>query len=363
MGTIDPPASKFRGLLGNGRAFATIFDPSLNALNLIRLLLATGVIVWHSFPLGGYKIVVWPLHQFMEQFFVDGFFAISGFLIVASWMRDPHSGRFLRARVLRIVPAFWACLVVTAFAIAPLAQGVWGPGNLTYVLKNLALAIYQYDIAGTPLSVPYPGVWDGSLWTLGWEFGCYLGVLALGVSGLLKRSWVIPILFGLASLGAIANAFGFLGRVLGGHVHDLSRFSMMFLAGAMIYQFRHRIRVSPLWAAAAVVIFAGSLFLPNYRILAALPVAYVVMTAGALIKQKRLRLRNDISYGVYIYAFPMQQVLATFGAYTLGVTWFAVLSAAATLPLAVGSWFLIEKPAMRLRRRTPAPTALSVSAT
>ena len=361
MGTVDPPASKSRGPLRNGRAFAAIYNPRLNALNLIRLLLATGVIVWHSFSLSGHAITSWPVHQFMADFFVDGFFAISGFLIVASWMRDPHWGRYLRARVLRIMPAFWVCLVVTAFVIAPLAQGVWGPENVTYVLRNAALVMFQYDIAGTPVGVPFEGLWDGSLWTLGWEFFCYLGVLALGVCGLLRRRWVIPVLFALATLGAIANAFGLLGGVMGGSVPALSRFGLMFLAGAMIYQFRHRIRVSPLWVAVAVVIVAGSLSMPNYRIFAALPVAYLVLTAGALIKHERLRLRNDISYGVYIYAFPMQQVLVILGVSALGVPWFAVLSAIVTLPLAVGSWFLIEKPAMRLRRRKVALTASAVA--
>jgi peptidoglycan/LPS O-acetylase OafA/YrhL len=344
------------------RSFAHVFDPRLNALNLVRLLLATGVIVWHSFSLGGYEIVAWPVLQFMADFFVDGFFAVSGFLIVASWTRDPHWGRFLKARVLRIMPAFWVCLVVTAFIIAPLAQRVWGPENITYVLKNSALWMFQYDIAGTPLGVPFSGTWDGSLWTLRWEFGCYLGVLALGVCGLLKRSWVIPTLFGLATMGAIANAFGFLGGVLGGNVPALSRFGLMFLAGAMIYQFRDRVRVSPLWAAVAVVIVAGSLFMPNYRIFAALPVAYVVLVAGAVIKRERLRLRNDISYGVYIYAFPMQQVLVILGVSAWGVPWFVILSALVTLPLALASWFLIEKPAMRLRRRAPALPAASVAA-
>lgn len=360
MATSDRPASNFRGLVGLGRPFAAVFDPRLNALNLIRLLLATGVIVWHSVSLGGSSFTFWPLQQFMADFSVDGFFAISGFLIVLSWTRDPRWMRYLVARVLRIMPAFWVCLIVTAFVIAPLAQGVWGAENLTYVLKNAALVMFQYDIAGTPLGVPFQGLWDGSLWTLAWEFFCYLGVLALGVCGLLKRPWVIPSLFALATLGAIANALGFLGGVLGGNVPAMSRFGLMFLAGAMIYQFRDRIPVSPLWVIVAVLILAGSLFMPNYRIVAALPIAYLVLTAGAIVKHERLRLRNDISYGVYIYAFPLQQTLLIFGASAFGVLWFAVLSAIATLPLAIASWFLVEKPAMRLRRRkTARPAAIA----
>lgn len=95
-------------------------------------------------------------------------------------MRTPDWRRYLRARVLRIMPAFWVCLAVTALVIAPLTTGAFGQDNLGYIAKNAALWVFQYDIAGTPAGVPYDAVWNGSLWTLAWEFSCYLGVMLLG---------------------------------------------------------------------------------------------------------------------------------------------------------------------------------------
>lgn len=334
--------------MSRGRSFADVFDPRANTLNFIRLCLAVSVIVWHSFPLTGHDVGYAPLRQFLGEVGVDGFFAISGYLIVASWMRDPHWGRYLRARALRILPAFWTCLLVTAFIIAPLVAGVMGPDNITYVLSNAALRIFQEDIAGTPLGVPYEGVWNGSMWTLWWEFLCYLAVMLLGILGLLRLRWTTTILFVLTLAVALAVTAGVIDNW---YAVRGSRFALMFLAGAMIWQWRERIPVGAIPAVAAGAVVVGAMWLPDYRIIAAVPLAYLVMTAGAVLKTPRLRLRNDVSYGVYIYAFPAQQIVAYGG--IDNVLGMALLATLLTFPLAAASWFLVEKPAMRLKGKRP----------
>lgn len=332
------------------RVFSSIFDPHANGLNFVRLLLAAGVIIWHSFPLTGHDIEWLPLRQIVSAVWVDAFFAASGFLIVRSWVRDPHAARYLRARLLRILPAFWVCLLFTAFVIAPLSAGVLGPDNFGYVFKNAALWMAQPDIAGTPLGVPYEGIWNGSIWTLAWEFACYMMVLALGVFGLLKYRATLITLFAVC---LVASGIGMLGVIDNWFVAAGARLGIMFLAGALVWQWRDSIRVTWTWLTAALVILVGSLWLPDYRVLAALPLAYLVLVSGATIKSPALRFSNDISYGVYIYAFPVQQTLAIFGLWELGIPLFALLSAIATLPLAIGSWFLIEKQALKLKGRRP----------
>ncbi|MET1052788.1 MAG: acyltransferase [Mycetocola sp.] len=338
---------------------ADVFDPRANSLNALRLVLATGVIVWHSFPLTGADIGFAPLRQLLSNGWVDGFFAVSGFLIVSSWVRRPDWWQFLRARLLRILPAFYACLLVTAFVLAPLALLVAGAGYPPgfwadawgYVVHNGALRVTQYDIAGTPLDVPYPGVWNGSLWTLWWEFLCYLGVLALGVSGLLRRRWCIPVVFALCLVGVAVTSYGSVDNF---YLNSLSRFGVMFAAGALVFQFQHRLQAR--WShviVSGVIVLAASV-LPDYRIIAALPLAYLLIAIGALVKNRIFWLRNDISYGIYIYAFPLQQCLAILGLAAIGVPAFAALSIVATVPMALASWFFVEKPALRLRRR-PGP--------
>ena len=91
-----------------------------------------------------------------------------------------------------------------------------------------------------------------------------------------------------------------------------------------------------------------------------IPLAYAIIVSGALIHHRRLVLRTDLSYGVYIYAFPIQQLLVICGLAFLNPGVFAVIAAVATLPLAALSWFLVEKPAISLKsrlKRRSAPAA------
>ncbi|MFF1574095.1 acyltransferase family protein [Leifsonia sp. NPDC058292] len=331
-----------------------VFDPKLNTLNALRLLLAISVIVWHSFPLTGAPHTAHPVTQLLGEGGVDGFFAISGFLIVSSWMRRPKWWPYLQARFLRIVPAFWVCLIVTAAVIAPIGVLLSGAGfpadfvgeAMRYVGGNAGLRVVQFGIAGTPAGVPYPDVWNGSLWTLWWEFLCYLAVLGLGLTRLLRFRATIPVIFLLCLAVVVATGAGAVDNF---YLVNAARFGLMFFAGALVHQLQHRLPARWWLVGVAAVIIVAAAFLPDYRVLAAIPLAYLLIVAGALLKVRRLRLQNDISYGTYIYAFPLQQVLASAGLYALGVPLFAVLATVFTLAIATASWYAIEKPALRLK--------------
>jgi peptidoglycan/LPS O-acetylase OafA/YrhL len=358
----------------SNRTLGEVFDPRNNALNAWRLAMATGVILWHSWLVTGRTISFEPAHQLMRDVWVDGFFAISGFLITWSWFRRPRLRDYFVARGLRILPAFWVCLIVIAFVIAPIGVAIQGgspgklllsPGPIGYVLNNSALLIKQGDISGTPIGVPLPGEWDSSLWTLYWEALCYIAIAILGITGLLRRRWVIPLLFALAvawstrlpSMSAIVEAPPDKRPPLDAATQLLitegasARFAMMFLAGTLLYQVRNVIPARWSFVALSVAIVLIASLLPNYRWLAAFPLAYALVVSGALIHNPRLRLRTDLSYGVYIYAFPIQQILVICGLAFLAPPVFAIIAAALTLPLAALSWFLVEKPAMSLKAR------------
>lgn len=345
------------------RTLQQVFDPRLNALNLVRLALALGVVLRHSFTMLGAPITWGPLEVLLRSVFVDGFFAISGYLIVSSWVRLPDWRRFMRARCLRILPGFWVCLLLTAFVFAPVHALLTGtPMNaafftdgFSYVWHNAALWIFQDGIAGGPLGADpaEAGTWNGSLWTLSWEFICYLGVLGLGLTGLITRRWVIPSLFVVAVAVLALTELPTFDIYL---VHHASRFATMFLAGAVIYQFQHRLPAAVwLLPVGLAVVLGSAAFLPDYRLIGALPLAYVCIVAGAVIKAPALRLKNDLSYGTYIYAYPVQQLLVGAGLAGVGVGGYFLLSVLGTLPLAAASWFVIERPALRLKTsRKPA---------
>jgi peptidoglycan/LPS O-acetylase OafA/YrhL len=344
-----------------------VFDPRNNALNAFRLALAASVILWHSFPLTGHVVTSGAVRRLLFSVGVDGFFAISGFLITASWLSHPRVREYLVARALRILPGLYVCLVVTAFVIAPIGVAIQGgsaaklllsPGPIEYVLKNSAVIYLHPDVGGTPRGVPVPGGWDGPLYTLIWELMCYLAVAGLGVVGLASRRWLPAAVLGLAIAGAmllppITNPGEWTILQLA------ARFAIMFAAGSVLYHFRDVIPARWWLVAVSVVIDLAAGLLPDYRLVAAIPLAYAVIASGALIHNERLRLRTDLSYGVYIYGMPAQQLLIICGLASLNPLLFFVTAFIATLPLAALSWFLVEKRAMslkhRLKRRWSAP--------
>ncbi|BBZ44494.1 hypothetical protein MPRM_17750 [Mycobacterium parmense] len=234
-----------------------------------------------------------------------------------------------------------------------------------YVLRNSAVSFVKPDIGGTPRGVTWSGVWDGSLGTLSWEVLCYIAIAGLGIAGLLHRRWLIPALFVLVLYwSAILPPFSaFVETPPGGRQYIdaatnqlvmeglAARFALMFLAGALLYLFRNVLPARWSLVVVSVLVVLAASLLPNYRIVAAIPLAYAIIVSGALIHNERLRLRTDLSYGVYIYAFPVQQLLVICGLAFLNPIAFAIVSAIATLPLAALSWFLVEKRAISLKSR------------
>ncbi|OZE89997.1 hypothetical protein CH298_13525 [Rhodococcoides fascians] len=331
------------------------FDRRNNSLNAVRLVMAVGVIFWHSYPLTGHDIGFAPLRQLLGEIWVDGFFAISGFLITGAWLSRPKVRHYVVNRALRILPAFYVCLIVTAVAIAPfgvfLQGGDWrgllmSTAPLKYVASNVGVWMFQFDIGGTPQDIPYPGTWNGSLWTLGWEVLCYVGILALGILGLLRRTITIPAALVVALLSLVVSSFVEVPFLF----EAGSRFATMFLAGALILQFQHRIPCSWPLVAVASAITAGAMWLPDYRIVAALPWAYVVLSVGALVRYRPIGMQKwDVSYGVYIYAFPVQQLLVLAGLTTAHPVLFGVVATIPTVVLALLSRWAVEIPAMKLR--------------
>lgn len=337
---------------------AQVFDPRNNALNAWRLALASGVILQHSWPLTGRKLHP-PVDQLLTQVWVDGFFVISGFLITSSWVRDPRLRDFFVARGLRIFPGLWVCMFFVAFVIAPISVAIQGGpaekllfsrGPIEYVLNNGLLNVYHVGIDGTPRNVPWPGVWDGVLWTLIFEILCYIAVAVAGVAGLLKRRWPAPVVFAL--ILAVTALASYPVDSVPTVVQMVARFASVFAAGVVIHQYRDVIpaRWSLVALSAAIVVVVG-LLVPNYRTLAAIPLAYAVIVSGALLRHQRLRLRTDLSYGIYIYAWPMQQLLVICGLAFLNPIAFTLVAALATLPLAALSWFMVEKRALSLKSR------------
>jgi len=328
------------------------FDTRHNSLDILRLSFAVVVAVAHSFAMQTGDQPVWG-RSTLGDFAVDGFFILSGFLVTRSYLKLNSPLRFTWHRFLRIMPGFWVCLVVTALVVAPLAALLKGypisqaftgdPSALRYIWANSTLLITQYDIAGILATNPTPDVFDGSLWTLIFEAFCYLLIGAIGVTGLLRlRPVLVPIV-------ATATWLLSMGYELGINVglgDDLIRMVFLFFIGATAHLHAHRIPMSAWIAAGAVMVFIISAAgLENYRTLGAVPLAYALLWFSACFRWP-LSLRADLSYGVYIYHWPVLQVMACTALVSRSAAVFVLIGLLTTAGVAAASWFLIEKPAL-----------------
>lgn len=326
-------------------------DTRDNGLNLVRLVLAALVIVCHTWQVGGFLGPAFV--GALGPWAVNGFFALSGYLIAGSRLRAGF-GAFMLRRAARVLPGFWICLLVTAFAVTPLIAVFLGTGYdpgaaWVFVRGNWWLWYTQASVGDTLSAAPFPVTINGSLWTLGYEFSAYIvaGVL-LGSAMFRERRAVSTALVFVALTGAhvLLTSEGLSAPF----VMTTLRFGGFFAAGMLLHALGERIRVD--WrvaagSAAAVVIF--SLVVPSVALLA-LPMAYLMLWCGAVVPL-RWGAVNDYSYGVYIYAFPAQQLLAAAGVTRFGTLVFALLSMVTVAPVAALSWWLVERPALRLVRR------------
>lgn len=341
---------------------AQSFDPKRNSLNLLRLCLAVSVIFWHAFPLGG-RAASQQVASGLGGIGVDGFFAISGFLITASWLSQPQAGRFLWHRALRILPGLWACVLFTSLVAGPLisdSRAYWAAAEpLRYAVLNGALLTgSQLGINGTPTDVPYPAIWNGSLYTLTWEALCYLAVLTLGLLGVLRRRRLL-VLIGFVAIWALSIGVDFLSVELPDAPYKAMRFALMFSAGMVLRLYANRIPYGRLPALAAVAALGTGLAIGHHRPIAAFAIAYLALWVAIAVDSHGFAKRRDLSYGVYLYGFVVQQVLAHFGLHRQGYVVYVAASLATTFVLAWFSFSLVERPAMRLKNR---PSVLALSA-
>lgn len=290
---------------------------------------------------------------------VAGFFALSGYLITASRQRAPF-GEFLLLRIARLYPAFLTVLVVTVAFFGPIAHFInqntfagylrtpVSPFN--YFFLNMGLEVNSYSIGSTLSNVPFPNVWNGSLWTLYYEFLCYLLVGIILFSKKAKTSpWPIALAFLLCSIAYIKSDF-----VVSFFDGSTSAFQLLslapyFLGGALIrmvmpYIGFHWIPGVLSLSIAIVGNYAGPAWTP--QVLAPF-LAYGLIWLSTVIPQPKLIATNDFSYGVYVYAFPVQQLLAAFGLVHLDAFVFSVLALGITFCFAAASWFAVERPSLR----------------
>lgn len=335
-----------------------------NNLNLIRMIAALAVLVSHAYPVTLGAAFPEPLERLFGRSLgalaVVVFFAISGFLITRSFARGGSVRRWLRSRVLRLFPGLAVVLCLTVLILGPavttlpLADYASDPRTLSYVPRNLSLAFLQFELPGVFPHNPFGGAINGSLWSLFHEVTCYGGVLIAGLAGLLaSRRAAAAGLAGYLALYVLSHPSVF-GAALPQRALVLRELSFPFALGAAAYIWREAIRLR--WSLVVIGAVATAFLRPTPVFADALTlwVSYATLClaylpGGAIRGYNRL---GDYSYGVYIYAFPAQQLAEhLFGPMT--PTTNMALAVPATLLCAVLSWHFVEGPALRHAHRAP----------
>lgn len=269
-------------------------------------------------------------------------------------MRLP-GGRYLWHRVLRIMPGFWVCLVLTAFVFSPLAGladgATWElPSALRYLRANSLLWIGQFGINNTLHSVPFPGAWSGTLWTLFYGFGAYL-TAGLVLWPKVIRRHAMPIFWVMFVLAVVAVPVAYGPLHLAKPIYlNIIRLGTFFIAGMAMWTVKDRVPASGVIAAVCAVIIGILYFQPqnNFTMFAPVALAYVLLWLGGALPT-RIDAKNDISYGIHIYAWSVQQLVVVAGANQWGLWPMLFVVMVGTIPLAWASFKLVEEPAMKLR--------------
>jgi len=330
-----------------------------NSFTAIRLALALAVVISHAFSVTTGQVTEEPLARStgftLGEHAVNGFFAISGFLVAMSFDRRGWRD-YVVARGLRIAPGLAAATLAVGFLLGavmtrlPLddyleSSGLWRfvIATLTSFKSNTALpGVFETNAFRFPM---------GTVWTLKYEVLCYAAVFVVGLLGLVRsKAFALMLALGLA-LGVAGLEL--LRPDASKSLETAFRLPLIFAVGGALYVWRQDVRLSPVvvaligvaaWLAAGsflyeAVLFAGSAYAILWLAFAPALVRLVPEPAA------------DLSYGTYLYGWPVQQALhALFP--TAAATLLLGPALLVTLGVAALSWFLVEKPALALKART-----------
>lgn len=330
-----------------------------NNFNLIRLVAAFGVLFFHVYPLIGLEHDPLSFTRWLNfgSLSVRVFFIVSGFLLTDSLMRNPDIWSFAIARALRIWPALIAATLFCVFVLGPCISTdpmYWRhPATYSY-LWSATIFETRALLPGVFATNTLPVV-NGSLWTLPYEVFCY-GVLAVGFVTV-KQFRVFVVCMFVFCIWMILKGYGVLSPIFANVlVLFACELGVFFAAGSLLRLYRFKGH----WALdmAAVAVLAVSVWVSvndwkPFFVAQFVSIPYLVIRLAYAPYRPLVHVLDkvDVSYGVYLYSYPVTQTVVMYIGKEQGVLMTTLLATIGTMPLALASWYLIEKPALKLRAR------------
>lgn len=343
-----------------------------NSFGFLRLTFASLVIFAHVAEMQSGGPQYEPFHMLgfnlsAGAFAVDGFFVLSGFLITASAMNSQSLQSYFKKRIARIYPAFIVA-TIACFAIAvPLGGASFANFDVRTILRGVlhVLTLQPPEFDASFKGTHYP-VLNGSMWTISYEFRCYILIAAITLLVPARRLKSTLVVLCAALLIAseivptgIASAFDSsptLSGVWFGKLSDGLHLYGTFLVGSVCYVFKDpilaRLSVLPL-VVAAFLLLCGLVVDPFGRALVSVSMAYVLLFIAYRTRRYlgSINNKNDISYGVYLYAWPVTKVVQ-WNFPTLPILAVDMIVLIASISLGWLSWLAIERPVVRIVKRT-----------
>ena len=326
----------------------------------LRVGLSVLILLWHCYWvfMGHYAwdtALFSGFGRFFPASFVPLFFALSGFLVAGSLERNTLR-HFLLLRVLRILPALSfevlisACLIGLAFTSMDRLDYLQNPRFHAYFLNIIGLV--HIDLPAVFVTNPLPEQMNPQLWTIPYEFECYLALAALSLLGLVWKRWFLGLT--VLSYVTVFTAWTAYRITLNpqlmhmeGHVPGRVLVAA-FLAGVALYRYRHAIPYSTLGGVLSIIGLVVTFDVPQLVYLSALPAAYFVVWVGMMTPPPIPF--GDLSYGIYLFHFPITQLMMHLFP-VLTVWWqLALIALPASAGCALVSWTLIEKPLLSHKR-------------
>lgn len=333
-----------------------------NNINIIQFIMAILVIYSHAFPIatdGNESELFMNLtesHYSFGNLGVATFLIFSGFLVSASYENTNNIFVFLKKRVFRIFPGLLAVLVLSALVLGPcvttltISEYYQHPMTWQY-LKNIFLNPLYWNLPGVFESNVYGSSVNGSLWTIPYQFGFYVLLGVLGFLGMLKKQKVSLSLLATFIISYLMRDNLFAGRThfLGMPLYDWLYLGMYFTAGMTAYAYRHVIRLSKQGAMIALSLLIFAWFAKEYFISTTICGTYLLLYLSYCTKNVNCSL-DRLSFGVYIYGFPVQQLFTHLAGGSMNPYLNTILSIPVVVCLAWLSDKFFEAPIQKLEK-------------
>ena len=320
----------------------------------LRLSLALGVSLWHAFYLCYGPAAADSPARLLVITVLPMFFTLSGFLVSGSLVRARTIHEFALLRAMRIVPALFVEVCLSAIILGglftTLSKGDYysSPGFFAY-FRNIYGDIH-FTLPGVFKSNPVPVV-NGSLWTIPFELECYLAIALLWLTGIIRHRMAL-----LALTVAVHLIIPARGLWSGHFLHYDTKLPgrmlvVAFLYGVILYFFREKIVLRGWMFVVAAVATFGMAGFDYTSYLIVVPAAYMVVYLGLTNPPKvPIVMNGDYSYGIYLYSGPFQGAVAAL--FPTHRQWYVDLAGAVvpTAIMAAFSWHLVELPITRRRR-------------